>query len=59
MGYSIAYFRMIPFVVTLAMSVAMGAAILVTNQVSISGIPEAYMDAILAKVGGVASRSSF
>lgn len=53
-GYSIAYFRMIPFVVTLAMSaVAMGAAILVTNQISISGIPEAYMDAILAKVGGI------
>jgi ribose transport system permease protein len=53
-GYAVAYLRMIPFVVTLAMqAVAMGASILVTNQIIISGIPEAYLDTVLAKVGGV------
>ena len=53
-GISVAYFKMIPFVVTLAMqAVATGASIWVTNQISISGIPPIFLDTVLAKVGGV------
>jgi ribose transport system permease protein len=53
-GVSVAYFKMIPFVVTLAMqAVATGASIWLTNQVSISGIPPAFLDTVLAKVSGV------
>ena len=53
-GISVAYFKMIPFVVTLAMqAVATGASIWLTNQVSISGIPPAFLDTVLAKVSGI------
>ncbi len=53
-GLAVSYFNMIPFVVTLAMqAITYGAAILVTNQISISNLPKAFTGTILAKVAGV------
>lgn len=53
-GIAVSYFNMIPFVVTLAMqAITYGAAILVTNQISISNLPKAFTGTILAKVGGL------
>jgi ribose transport system permease protein len=53
-GFSVAYLRMIPFVVTLAMmTIATGAAVAVTNSVSIPVINEAYYDLILDRTLGV------
>ena len=50
-GLAVAYLRMIPFVVTLSMqAIATGAAIWVTNALSVSGIPTSFMNAILYKV---------
>lgn len=50
-GVSISRFNMIPFVVTLAMqAITSGAAIWVTNQVSISGLPQVFVKTLLANV---------
>jgi ribose transport system permease protein len=50
-GFSISRFNMIPFVVTLAMqAITSGAAIWVTNQISISGLPQVFTQTMLAKV---------
>ncbi len=50
-GLSVSRFNMIPFVVTLAMqAITSGAAIWVTNQISISGLPPAFIQTMLAKV---------
>jgi ribose/xylose/arabinose/galactoside ABC-type transport system permease subunit len=50
-GFSISRFNMIPFVVTLAMqAITSGAAIWITNQISISGLPKAFTQPLLSKV---------
>lgn len=50
-GLSISRFNMIPFVVTLAMqAITSGAAIWVTNQISISGLPQVFTKTMLANV---------
>jgi ribose transport system permease protein len=52
-GISVAYMRMIPFVVTLAMMQVMsGISTWVTNSVSVA-VPLVYIDAVLLKVGGL------
>src|SRR5437763_14175571 len=44
-GIAVGYFNMIPFVVTLAMmTVANGAAVWLTNSISIADIPDAFVD---------------
>lgn len=46
-GYAVAYLKMIPFVVTLAMQfVAVGAATALTGSISISDLPMTFIDAI-------------
>jgi ribose/xylose/arabinose/galactoside ABC-type transport system permease subunit len=46
-GYAVAYFRMIPFVVTLAMQfIAIGAATWLTQSVSISNLPMSFIDTV-------------
>jgi len=53
-GYAVAYLKMIPFVVTLAMmTIATGTSIWITNSISVSGIPAAYTDTVLARLGTV------
>jgi ribose/xylose/arabinose/galactoside ABC-type transport system permease subunit len=53
-GIAVAYLRMIPFVVTLAMmSVCAGLSVWITNSVSISNQPEAFYDLVLARPFGV------
>ena len=53
-GVAVAYFRMIPFVVTLAtMTIAMGACIWLTDSVSIAGLPDSFGDVLLARPLGV------
>ncbi|MBA3520112.1 MAG: ABC transporter permease [Rhizobiales bacterium] len=53
-GIAVAYLRMIPFVVTLAtMTLASGAAVWLSESVSITGFPESFFDVLLARVGGV------
>ena len=53
-GFSVAYLRMIPFVVTLAMmTIATGAAVAITNSVSIPVTNEAFYDLILDRFFGV------
>jgi ribose transport system permease protein len=50
-GFSISRFNMIPFVVTLAMqAITSGAAIWITNQISISGLPQSFTQPMLSKV---------
>lgn len=50
-GYAVAYLRMIPFVVTLAMmTIATGTSIWVTNSISVAGIPAAFTDTVLARL---------
>lgn len=50
-GLSVSRFNMIPFVVTLAMqAITSGAAIWVTNQISISGLPQVFTHTLLSKV---------
>ena len=47
-GFAVSYLKMIPFVVTLAMQiVTSGAAIWVTQQITISGFPKVYIDTVL------------
>lgn len=51
-GYAVAYLKMIPFVVTLAMmTIATGTSIWVTNSISVAGIPAAFTDTVLARLG--------
>jgi ribose transport system permease protein len=46
-GYAVAYFRMIPFVVTLAMQfIAVGAATWLTQSVSIANLPMSFIDTV-------------
>jgi len=50
-GLSVSRFNMIPFVVTLAMqAITGGAAIWITNQLSISGLPQIFTKTMLAKI---------
>ena len=50
-GYAVAYLKMIPFVVTLAMmTIATGTSIWITNSISVAGIPAAFTDTILARL---------
>jgi ribose/xylose/arabinose/galactoside ABC-type transport system permease subunit len=53
-GCAVSYFNMIPFVVTLAMqAITSGAAIWITNQVSISNLPKSFLNTVLYKVGPI------
>jgi ribose/xylose/arabinose/galactoside ABC-type transport system permease subunit len=53
-GFSVAYLRMIPFVVTLAMmTIATGAAVAITNSVSIPVTNEAFYSLILDRSFGI------
>lgn len=53
-GFSVAYLRMIPFVVTLAMmTIVTGAAVAITNSVSIPVTDEAFYDLILDRSLGI------
>lgn len=53
-GFAVAYLRMIPFVVTLAMmTIASGAAIWVTNSVSVPVFDETFFDLILARIADI------
>lgn len=53
-GFAVAYLKMIPFVVTLAMmTIAAGTAIWVTNSVSIPVIDEQFFSVILDRVLGI------
>jgi len=50
-GLAVAYFRMIPFVVTLAMQfIAIGAATALTEAVSISNLPMSFIDTVQFKL---------
>ena len=50
-GFAVAYLKMIPFIVTLSMqAIATGASIWVTNAVSVTGVPDSFVDTILARV---------
>jgi ribose transport system permease protein len=53
-GFAVAYFWMIPFVVTLAMmTVTNGAAVWLTNSISIADIPDAFVDPFFARYLGI------
>jgi len=53
-GVAVAYFRMIPFVVTLAMMTAVnGAAVWLTNSISIADIPDAFVDLFFTRYLGL------
>lgn len=53
-GYAVAYLRMIPFVVTLAMmTVISGLAIWITFSVSVPVVDETFFDLILSRVAGI------
>jgi ribose/xylose/arabinose/galactoside ABC-type transport system permease subunit len=53
-GYAVAYLRMIPFVVTLAMmTVISGLAIWITYSVSVPVMDETFFDLILTRIAGV------
>lgn len=50
-GFAVAYLKMIPFVVTLAMmNIAMGASIWVTEKISVAPINQGFIDVIMAKI---------
>lgn len=50
-GFAVSKFNMIPFVVTLAMqAIVAGIAVWVTNQVSISNLPQSFTKTLLGKV---------
>jgi ribose/xylose/arabinose/galactoside ABC-type transport system permease subunit len=50
-GYAVAYLKMIPFVVTLSMMyIAMGASVWLTREVSVAGLPSAFIDTIMANI---------
>lgn len=53
-GFAVSYFNMMPFIVTLAMqAITGGAAILLTNQVSITHLPKEFTGTIMGKVLGI------
>jgi len=53
-GIAVSYFNMIPFVVTLAMqAITTGAAVMVTNQLSISNLPKSFTGTILKNIAGI------
>lgn len=53
-GYAVAYLKMIPFVVTLAMmTVISGLAIWITYSVSVPVMDETFFDLILSRIAGV------
>jgi ribose/xylose/arabinose/galactoside ABC-type transport system permease subunit len=53
-GLAVAYLRMIPFVVTLAMmTVTNGAAVWLTNSISIADIPDAFVDPFFTRYFGI------
>ena len=53
-GVAVAYLRMIPFVVTLAMmTAANGAAVWLTNSISIAEIPDAFVDPFFTRYLGI------
>ena len=53
-GLSVAYLRMIPFVVTLSMMYVMeGAALLVTEKVSVVGLHQGFIDFVWGKLLGI------
>jgi ribose/xylose/arabinose/galactoside ABC-type transport system permease subunit len=53
-GLAVAYLGMIPFVVTLAMmTVTNGAAVWLTNSISISGIPDAFVNPFFTRYFGI------
>jgi len=53
-GVAVGYLRMIPFVVTLAMmTVANGAAVWLTNSISIADIPAAFVDPFFTRYLGI------
>ncbi|MFN8379831.1 MAG: ABC transporter permease [Anaerolineae bacterium] len=53
-GYAVAYLKMIPFVVTLAMmTVISGLAIWITYSVSVPVMDEAFFDLILSRIAGI------
>lgn len=53
-GFAVSYFNMIPFVVTLAMqAITGGAAILVTNQISISNLPKTFTGTVMSNALGI------
>jgi ribose/xylose/arabinose/galactoside ABC-type transport system permease subunit len=53
-GVAVGYLRMIPFVVTLAMmTVANGAAVWLTNSISIADIPDAFVDPFFTRYLGI------
>ena len=50
-GYAVAYLKMIPFVVTLSMMyIAMGASVWLTREVSVAGLPPAFLDTVMANI---------
>ena len=52
-GFAVGYLRMIPFVVTLAMmTVTNGAAVWLTNSISIADIPDAFVDPFFTRYFG-------
>lgn len=52
-GFAVAYLRMIPFVVTLAMlTVATGVSIWVTNSISVAVTSDSFFDVLLASLYG-------
>ena len=53
-GAAVGYFRMVPFVVTLAMmTVANGAAVWLTHSISIANIPNAFVDPFFSRYLGI------
>lgn len=53
-GYAVAYLKMIPFVVTLAMmTVISGLAIWITYSVSVPVVDETFFDLILTRIAGI------
>src|SRR6476659_9380641 len=53
-GIAVGYLRMIPFVVTLAMmTVTNGAAVWLTNSISIADLPDAFVDPFFKRYLGI------
>lgn len=53
-GFAVAYLKMIPFVVTLAMmAIATGANTWLTKSVSITGVDMTFVDAVMGRVLGI------
>jgi ribose transport system permease protein len=53
-GFAVGYLKMVPFIVTFSMmTVAMGAALWVTKAVSVGGLPQVFIDTVLAKIWGI------